>query len=92
MTVRIRLLRMGRKKRPFYHIVAVDGRKARDATRYLDKIGSYDPLKDPPDVSIDNAKALKWLKRGGSPSDTVRDIFKKKGVFKEFVEQKREIA
>ncbi|HIU63233.1 MAG TPA: 30S ribosomal protein S16 [Candidatus Caccalectryoclostridium excrementigallinarum] len=79
--VKIRLTRMGSKKAPFYRIVAIDSRKARDA-QYLDNIGYYDPTKEPAVVKIDTAKATEWLERGAQPTDTVRSIFKQQEIIK----------
>ena len=79
--VKIRLTRMGSKKAPFYRIVAIDSRKARDA-QYLDNLGYYDPTKEPAVVKIDTAKAAEWLNRGAQPTDTVRSIFKQQEIIK----------
>ena len=79
--VKIRLTRMGSKKAPFYRIVTIDSRKARDA-QYLDNIGYYDPTKEPAVVKIDTAKATEWLERGAQPTDTVRSIFKQQEIIK----------
>ncbi len=79
--VKLRLTRMGSKKAPFYRIVAIDSRKARDA-QYLDKIGYYDPTKEPAIVSIDSEKALAWLAKGAQPTDTVRSILKQQEIIK----------
>lgn len=77
--VRIRLQRMGKKKQPFYRIVAVDSRGRRDG-KYLEKIGHYNPITDPFELVINEEKAIKWLKRGGLPSDTVKSFFRRKGI------------
>ena len=79
--VKIRLTRMGSKKAPFYRIVAIDERKARDA-QYLDNIGYYDPTKEPAVVKVDTAKAIEWLNKGAQPTDTVRSIFKQLNIIK----------
>ncbi|MCI8325180.1 MAG: 30S ribosomal protein S16 [Clostridia bacterium] len=79
--VKLRLTRMGSKKAPFYRIVAIDSRKARDA-QYLDKIGYYDPTKEPAIVNIDSEKALAWLAKGAQPTDTVRSILKQQEIIK----------
>lgn len=79
MAVRIRLLRMGKKKRPFYRIVVADSRTKRDG-RYIEKIGYYDPIPDPAEVKIDREKAIEWLKKGAQPTDTVYSLFKKEGI------------
>ena len=79
--VKLRLTRMGSKKAPFYRIVAIDSRKAR-AAQYLDKIGYYDPTKEPAIVNIDSEKALAWLAKGAQPTDTVRSILKQQEIIK----------
>ena len=76
MAVRIRLRRMGTKKRAFYRIVVADSRFPRDG-RFIEEIGYYDPLKDPADVKIDVEKAKQWLSTGAQPTDTVKALFKK---------------
>lgn len=84
--VSLRMKRMGSKKRPFYRIVAVDSKSKRDGA-YIELIGTYNPLND--EVKIDNEIAIKWLKQGAQPSTTVKNIFSKNGVMKEFHESKR---
>ncbi len=79
MSVRLRLRRMGKKKQPFYRIVAIDSRAARDA-RYLENLGTYNPIKDPVEISVKEDRVLYWLGQGAIPSDTVRSFFKKKGI------------
>ena len=79
MAVKIRLRRMGAKKNPFYRIVAADSRYPR-AGRFIEEIGTYDPLKTPADVKIDADKAKQWIANGAQPTDTVKDILKKSGV------------
>ena len=79
MAVRIRLKRMGAKKRPFYRIVVADSRSARDG-RIIETIGKYDPLTNPSSVSIDSERALDWLKKGAQPSDTARRLLAEAGV------------
>jgi small subunit ribosomal protein S16 len=79
MSVRIRLTRKGAKKRPFYRIVATDSEAPRDG-RFLEVVGYYDPLKDPPHVHIDEDKVHKWIQRGAQLSETVRSLLRKKGV------------
>ena len=81
MAVKLRLTRMGAKKAPFYRIVAIDERKARDA-QYLDNIGYYDPTKEPAEVKIDSEKALRWLANGAQPTETVRALLKKEEIIK----------
>lgn len=79
MSVRIRLQRHGRKQRPFYHIVVADSRAPRDG-RYIEKIGTYNPMTKPATIDIDQDRAFDWLMKGASPSDTARAILKFKGV------------
>ncbi|MDD7351025.1 MAG: 30S ribosomal protein S16 [Eubacteriales bacterium] len=81
MAVKLRLTRMGAKKAPFYRIVAIDERKARDG-QYLDNIGYYDPTKQPAEIKVDSEKALKWLANGAQPTETVRAILKKQEIIK----------
>ena len=77
--VKLRLTRMGAKKAPFYRIVAVDSRKARDG-EYIEQIGYYNPVAQPKVVVIDNEIAKKWLANGAQPTETVRDLFKANGI------------
>ena len=86
MAVKLRLKRMGAKKRPFYRIVAVDSHRKRDG-EYIELIGTYEPINDSK-VNIDEEVALKWLNRGAIPSDTVRSILSKAGILKKFAESK----
>jgi len=79
VATRIRLRRMGAKKKPFYRIVVADSRSPRDG-RFIEEIGYYDPLKNPAEVKIDGEKALKWLKNGAQPSETVRALLNKAGL------------
>ena len=79
MALRIRLTRMGAKKRPFYRIVVMDSKKARDG-KYLDLVGNYDPMKEPLDITIDKDKAVSWMQKGAIPSDTVKQLFRRQGV------------
>ncbi len=79
MAVKLRLKRIGKKKNPVYRIVATDSRVARDG-KYIDKVGVYNPLTNPPDITVDETKALKWLGHGAIPTDTVRSLFRQKGV------------
>jgi len=79
VAVRIRLTRMGAKKRPFYRIVVIDGRKRRDG-RALDELGYYDPKTEPSVIEIDTDKARDWLRKGAQPSDAVRRLLFIKGV------------
>lgn len=77
--VKIRLRRMGAKKAPFYRIVVADSRYPRDG-RFIEEIGTYNPLTDPASVKVDAERAQEWIKKGAQPTDTVRGILKKAGV------------
>ncbi len=79
MPARIRLQRHGKKGRPFYHIVIADGRAPRDG-RFIEKIGTYNPITNPAEIVLDLDKALNWLQKGAQPSDTARAILSYKGV------------
>jgi len=80
MGVRIRLARHGTKKKPFYRIVVADGENPRDG-RFLEKVGTYDPLKDPVAVSLNPDRIKYWMGKGAIPSDTVKSLLKKEGFF-----------
>ena len=77
--VKIRLRRLGAKKAPFYRIVVADSRYPRDG-RFIEEIGTYNPLTDPATVNVDADRAQEWIKTGAQPTDTVRGILKKAGV------------
>ena len=79
MAVRIRLTRKGTKKKPFYRIVVADSEAPRDG-KFLEILGTYNPLTDPAEVKIDPERLRVWLDRGARPSDTVRSLIKKKGL------------
>ena len=79
--VRIRLRRMGAKKRPCYRVVVADSRAPRDG-RIIESLGTYDPGTDPASVSIDPERARYWLSCGAQPSGTVRSLFRKAGVYR----------
>ncbi len=85
--VKLRLQRFGTKKKPFYRIVAADSKKPRDG-RFLEIVGVYDPTKEPAYVNIDNEKVMHWLKNGAQPTDTVKSIFSKAGIIRQFVAEK----
>jgi small subunit ribosomal protein S16 len=87
MAVKLRLKRMGSKKRPFYRIVATDSRNPRDG-RSLEELGYYNPIEVPAVVKIDEEASLKWLSNGAIPTDTVRDLFSREGIMKKFHESK----
>ena len=80
MAVKIRLARHGVKKRPFYRIVVADNESPRDG-RYLENVGTYNPLRDPVEVTLKTDRVQYWLQQGAIPTDTVRSILKKNGVF-----------
>ena len=87
MAVKMRLKRMGAKKRPFYRIVVADSRFPRDG-RFIEEVGYYNPIENPAIIKVDKEVALKWLNNGATPTDTVRDILSKQGILKEFHEAK----
>ena len=79
MAVKIRLTRMGDKKSPFYRVVVADSKSPRDG-KFIDIIGTYNPLKDPAEIKIDSEKASKWLKDGAQPKQKAKNILVKSGV------------
>lgn len=79
MAVRMRLMRMGKKKQPMYRVVVVDKRAPRDG-RYIEQIGRYEPLHDPSIVEIDNDRAVAWLAKGATPSETVEKLLNISGA------------
>lgn len=81
MSVKIRLKRMGSKKQPFYRIVVADSRSPRDG-RFIETVGTYNPLKEPSEVTLKEEVVLDWLSKGAQPSDTVRNILSKEGIMK----------
>ena len=85
--VKLRLTRMGTHKRPFYRIVAANSTSPRDG-RFIEIIGTYNPLEEPAVVEIDAQKALKWMHNGAQPTDTVRSLFSKQGIMTKFHEEK----
>ena len=87
MAVKLRLKRMGAKQRPFYRIVAADSRSPRDG-RFIETVGTYNPIAQPAEINIDEAKALKWLENGAQPTDTVRNLLSDKGIMKKYAESK----
>jgi small subunit ribosomal protein S16 len=80
MGVRIRLARHGAKKKPFYRIVVADGERPRDG-KFLEKVGTYDPLFDPAKVSLNSDRIKYWMEQGAIPSDTVKSLLKREGFF-----------
>ena len=87
MAVKLRLKRMGAKKRPFYRIVAADSRSPRDG-KFIEVVGTYNPIMEPAEIKVNQELALKWLNQGAIPTDTVRDLLSKQGVMKNFHESK----
>ncbi|MDY0275182.1 MAG: 30S ribosomal protein S16 [Desulfomicrobium sp.] len=79
MAVKLRLTRLGSKKKPFYRIVAVDSKARRDG-RALDYLGYYNPMTNPVEIKVDTDKVKIWLERGANPTDTVRSLLKKSGL------------
>ena len=79
MAVKIRLRRMGAKKTPFYRVVVADSRYPRDG-RFIEEIGTYNPMVDPAEFKVDAEKAKKWIANGAQPTDTVKVLIKKNGI------------
>ena len=89
MSVKIRLTRIGRHKDAIYRIVVADSRSARDG-RYVEQIGYYDPAKPEAEASINEEAALKWLRNGAQPSESIRTLFTKKGLMEKYNKAKKE--
>jgi small subunit ribosomal protein S16 len=85
MAVKIRLRRMGAKGQPSYRLVVTDSRTARDG-RFIETIGFYNPRREPPEIRLDEAKALAWLERGAMPTETARSLLKKAGLWARFTD------
>jgi small subunit ribosomal protein S16 len=83
MATRIRLRRMGAKKRPFYRVVVADQRSPRDG-RFIENIGKYHPLDEPSLIDIDETRALEWLRKGAQPSQSVQVLLTKAGIWEKF--------
>jgi small subunit ribosomal protein S16 len=88
MALKIRLKRMGMKKAPFYRLVVAEATAPRDG-RFVDEIGTYNPVRQPAVITVDEEKALKWLANGATPTDTAKSILSKVGVMKKFDEAKK---
>lgn len=88
MALKIRLMRMGAKKTPFYRIVVADSRSPRDG-RFIENIGTYNPLTNPCEVKINEEAATKWLNDGAKPTDTVRNLFSKAGIMEKYHNSKQ---
>lgn len=87
--VKIRLQRLGAKKRPYYRIVAAESTSPRDG-RFIEVVGLYHPIEKEDQLKIDEEKALKWLMNGAQPTDTVKSLFTQKGIIAKFVALKKE--
>lgn len=83
MAVRLRLMRMGKKKQPTYRVVAADARAPRDG-RFIEIVGTYNPRTEPSEITIDNAKAVHWLRHGAQPTDRVRKLLDISGAWEAF--------
>ena len=83
MAVRLRLTRVGKKKQPTYRIVAADARSPRDG-KYLEIVGTYDPRREPSAITVDNEKAIEWLRKGAQPSERVQKLLQISGAWDEF--------
>lgn len=88
MAVKMRLKRMGAKKAPFYRIIVADSRSPRDG-KFIDTIGTYNPLVKPAEIKLNEEVALDWLKKGAIPTDTVKNILSDAGIMKKFHESKQ---
>ena len=83
MAVKIRLKRMGAKKAPFYRVIVADSRSPRDG-RFIDTIGTYNPLTTPAEIKLNEESAIKWLNNGAIPTDTVKNLFSKAGIMQKY--------
>ena len=83
MAVKIRLARGGAKKKPYYQVVVADERCPRDG-RFIAKLGQYDPKQDPPMINLEEDRTLEWLNKGAQPTDTVRQLLRKQGIWAKF--------
>ena len=83
MTVKLRLMRMGKKKQPTYRIVAADSRSPRDG-RFIEVVGTYAPRSEPSEVNVDSAKVVDWLNKGAQPTETVKKLLQISGAWDEF--------
>ncbi len=91
MAVKIRLKKMGSKKRPFYRLIAADSRSPRDG-RFIEKLGYYNPMEDPPEIEIDDDKVYKWLDQGAKPTGNAANILKQKGILERWQLLKQGVA
>lgn len=88
MAVKIRLMRLGGKHKPFYRLVVADSRAPRSG-KYIEAIGFYNPTTDPSTIKVDESKALGWLRKGARPSDAARVLLERSGVLQKWAEQKK---
>ena len=88
MAVKLRLKRMGAKQKPFYRIVAADSRFPRDG-RFIETVGTYDPIKGADKVTLDEEKIMNWLNNGAVPTDTVRNILSSAGIMAKYAKSKK---
>ncbi len=88
MAVKLRLKRMGTNKKPFYRIVAADSKSPRDG-RFIETVGTYNPISKEEAITVDEEKALSWLNKGAQPTETVRSILRKKGIIAKFKDTKK---
>ena len=91
MSVRIRMTRIGRKKSPAYRVVVIERQQKRDGV-FLERVGFYDPNTNPATVTIEEEAVLRWLNKGATPSDTVKSLLQKKGIWKRFSHPEAETA
>ncbi|GEL12682.1 rpsP protein [Lapidilactobacillus concavus DSM 17758] len=89
MAVKIRMRRMGSKRKPFYRLVVADSRAPRDG-RFIQEVGYYNPISDPIQLKLDEDVILDWLQKGAQPSDTVRNLLSSKGIMKKYHESRFE--
>jgi len=89
MAVKLRLKRMGSKQKPFYRIVAADSRSPRDG-RFIETVGTYNPIVKDNNVTVDEEKVIKWLNNGAQPTDTVKSLLSRNGVWAKFKNTKKE--
>ncbi|AKP65875.1 MULTISPECIES: 30S ribosomal protein S16 [Lactobacillaceae] len=87
MSVKIRLKRMGSKKRPFYRIVVADSRSPRDG-RFIEQVGTYNPVTQPASITLKEESIMNWLNNGAQPSDTVKTLLSNAGIMKQYHEAK----
>ena len=91
MAVKLRLKRMGSKQKPFYRIVAADSRSPRDG-RFIETVGTYNPIKKDAEITIDEEKVINWLNKGAQPTDTVKSILSSKGIMKKYATSKKKVT